>query len=475
MKFRKGSTIISCAGLLLVMAPLIATKRTCPLEKDLIPCRCQSRNKGGVDLTCERASLDAITRALDLMRETEQTIVYLKLRQSKIGHLPDNIFDNLDVKHIIMTNSSLTSVGKSAFAGLDNKLETMDLSQNQLRQIPREALSKLHALVTLAINHNHIDEIPAKAFEGHQSLLRLSLFGNQIKTIDAHAFDGVDKKLARLNLGSNQLSSVPTDAIKGLQKLEWLELQDNRVTHISKQYFQASQIYDIRIMSGLSELNLIDLTNNLIEELPSETFGNEIRLNSLTLEGNLIENIVDDAFKGIEGTLEWLKLGDNKLNQIPSHALRRLVKLKQLDLHSNNISHIPEDAFDEFGSHLKFLGLQKNNIDHVPTMAFFNMHTLQWLYLGENQVKRFPLETYEPIIDTLNNFDIHNNPLVCDCELRWFREWLSNEGKKILTFSEDTQCNEPTPYKDYVLNSIPVDHLTCPMYYGEMYKYLTEK
>lgn len=427
-------------------------KRTCPLDKDIVPCKCTGQSKGGVKLICEKTDMTTINKTLRHMVPMEQTIVYLKLRQSNVGHLPDNIFQGLTVKHLIISNSSVTSVGPAAFAGLEGSVEIMDLSQNKLREIPVQALKLLRGLLGISLNHNDFEEVPAHAFQGLTALAQLSLNSNRIKSIDPAAFDGVAGSLTQLNLANNQLTAIPTNALKKLHHLERLELKENNISSIGKDHFQ-----------GLHKLDTVDLDSNKIKEIPSQVFGNQTVINSAGFETNLIEHIADDAFVGVEGTLEWLRLGENRLNQIPSTAVHRLSKLRQLDLKHNNISTIADDAFDGFGSSLKFLGLQRNNIQRVPTTIFSTMHTLQWLYLSDNQLRRLPMETYEPVIDTLINMDVHGNPLICDCDLLWFRNWIPADGKKVLTFPHNTQCNEPAALRKEPVANVDPDYFTCPM------------
>lgn len=129
-------------------------------------------------------------------------------------------------------------------------------------------------------------------YQGLHSLLRLSLYGNRIKFIDNLAFVGVGRNLTRLNLGANKLTAVPSRPLRDLSSLQRLQLHENRIVALLPEEFAA--------MGGES-LDVLDLANNRVQQLPPRAFMSLKILNSLDLERNIIESIHPFAFQGIEG------------------------------------------------------------------------------------------------------------------------------------------------------------------------------
>lgn len=267
----------------------------CPTRNDHgFRCTCSEKPRG-LDITCERLRLETINSSLQHLKKWNQAIFYLKLRNSNVPTLPDYFFQNLTVKHLIVIYTNLSSVGEKAFYGLDNHLESLDLSQNRLTKIPHPALKSLRSLLQLKVSHNNITFIHGGALDGLDNLLGLNLYGNGITGLDESALSGASKTLTRLNLGSNRFKSFPIDAFKKLNNLEALEMQENYIDDISKEDF-----------FGLRQLDSINLAFNRIKELKRETFHHLPVLNSLDLGNNAIEEIDKDTFLGVGGFVSWI-------------------------------------------------------------------------------------------------------------------------------------------------------------------------
>lgn len=72
-------------------------------------------------------------------------------------------------------------------------LTQLDVSQNQLQNVPQSALKNLHHLLILNLNHNKISVIHNRAFEGLDTLEILTLYENRITGVEPDAFRGLDK------------------------------------------------------------------------------------------------------------------------------------------------------------------------------------------------------------------------------------------------------------------------------------------
>lgn len=73
------------------------------------------------------------------------------------------------------------------------ELTQLDVSQNQLQNVPSNAIKNLHHLLILNLNHNRISQIHNRAFEGLDTLEILTLYENKINVIEAEAFRGLEK------------------------------------------------------------------------------------------------------------------------------------------------------------------------------------------------------------------------------------------------------------------------------------------
>ncbi|KAK9718018.1 Leucine rich repeat [Popillia japonica] len=159
--------------------------------------------------------------------------------------------------------------------------------------------------------------------------------------------------------------------------------------------------------------------------------------------------------------LQYLRLGDNNIHTIPTEALRRLHRLRHLDLRSNNISSIADDAFTGFGDSITFLNLQKNDIKTLPPMAFDNLNSLETLSLQNNKLMHIPEEIMEPVVDTLKVIDIMDNPLVCDCDLQWYGNWINSLKDDDIMHKKRTVCMMNHEHREYNLQNLPLEKMNC--------------
>ena len=54
------------------------------------------------------------------------------------------------------------------------------------------------------------------------------------------------------------------------------------------------------------------------------------------------------------------------------------------------------------------------------------------------------------------------NPLICDCELRWYRQWIDEEWNEIEDeWLKDTFCKDPTDDKNHLIKEVDLKHMYC--------------
>ncbi|CAL4131800.1 unnamed protein product [Meganyctiphanes norvegica] len=426
----------------------------CPPPNEITPCTCRVITKGkdpGLDIVCDHADEKHITNAMGILKKRPFTIYWMKFRNCNLPRLPDYLFLGMDVRHLHIIRSNVSHIDRSSLSALGSNLKALDLANNQIRRVPTEALSALKELTFLNLNYNQIELIGSSAFQGMDVLERLSLYENQIDHIDENAFKGIGRKLNRLNLGKNKLDKIPTDTFHPLVNLEVLDLHENHIHHINDGAFE-----------GLHKLDMLKLEHNLISTIQADVFKDLTVLNSLNLEHNHITNLSVYSFRGMEDNLEWLELGHNRLDHIPSHALAKLHNLRQLDLDSNKIGIVEEDAFRGFGDTIKYILLDKNHIQKIPELSFIDLHSLEWLKLSHNDLKQLTEDSVQPILDTLTHIDISNNPLICNCDLLWLRQWLANPNNADNVESIDEHRCTSSDGKAHAIKNLPFEEFNCP-------------
>jgi Leucine-rich repeat (LRR) protein len=176
-----------------------------------------------------------------------------------------------------------------------------------------------------------------------------------------------------------------------------------------------------RVLTGLSQIDTLELSNSGLSVLPDEIGGikslvslkitychrlvsisNEIKylkyLTHLNLTNNSISTLpnVFDSLK----KLKILDLNSNKLNGLPE-SIRTLTALEELNLFHNQIVSLPESIGEL--DHLKSISLSDNPLIDLP--ANFNQLLLEELYIGKNSFEKFPYQLFD--ISTLKKISIY--------------------------------------------------------------------
>ncbi|XP_051904203.1 leucine-rich repeat-containing protein 4B [Hippocampus zosterae] len=133
----------------------------------------------------------------------------------------------------------------------------------------------------------------------------------------------------------------------------------------------------------------LNLQENAIQVIKSDTFKHLRHLEILQLSKNQIRQIEVGAFNGLPN-LNTLELFDNHLTLVPSHAFEYLSKLRELWLRNNPIETLPGYAFHRVPS-LRRLDLgELKKLDFISDAAFVGLFNLRYLNLGMCGLKDIP-------------------------------------------------------------------------------------
>ncbi|CAB4058010.1 unnamed protein product [Lepeophtheirus salmonis] len=266
---------------------------------------------------------------------------------------------------------------------------------------------------------NQLSRLNALDFEGLAGLKtlislleHLDLSNNQIYTFSHNVFHGL-KKLKSLDLSHNRLTSMSFLRDLNLPILQNLMLDGNNFGQIREnspfQRFQSLEFLSLvgcrlskqssDFFTGLSGLKELDLTDNLIETLPSKSLDNN-DLNGLSIlrVGSIIFRELNSGIGRLKGLTELSISGC--INSLPFHfeknSLQNNTKLKGVNITScPGLYHLPDGAFLDL-PHLEYLHLRSNTLQSIsPRIADWN---------------------------SLNSVDLKLNPFKCDCSMSWIFE-----------------------------------------------------
>uniref|UniRef100_A0A8C9U124 Leucine rich repeat containing G protein-coupled receptor 5 n=1 Tax=Scleropages formosus TaxID=113540 RepID=A0A8C9U124_SCLFO len=274
-----------------------------------------------VQALAELSSLQAMTLALN-----------------KIRHIPDHAFANLSSLVVLhLHNNKIHSLGEKCFDGL-RSLETLDLNYNSLLDFPF-AIKALTNLKELSFHSNNIRSIPEKAFTGNPSLQMILFYDNPIKFVGKSAFQHLPElRMLSLNRAS-EITEFPD--LTGTTSLESLTITRARLSSLPG-----------TLCDHLTKLQVLDLSYNIIQDLPS--FSSCRKIQKIDLHHNEILEVRAGTFQGLM-ELRSLDLSWNRVRSVEPHAFADLPLLSKLDLSSNALSSLPTAGLGGL-THLKLSG-----------------------------------------------------------------------------------------------------------------------
>ncbi|KAM6216985.1 toll-like receptor 12 [Rhynchocyon petersi] len=222
----------------------------------------------------------------------------------------------LDVLTVENTGKVELPTGVIAHFGL----QELHLQYAQIEHLAPEALASCHSLKTLDLKHSPLTNLPPGFLASLPRLQTLKLTINQLQ-IAMLCMQGTaaDSRLQALDLSYSKLYTLPLDTFSCLPHLQELVLQGNQLVHLDSGVFQ-----------GLSGLEKLDLSQNLLAELTEGWLALPAALTTLSLLGTQMELSSSWDFQVLE-RLHSLRLS---LPAGPSRELSLPVGLVSLELHA---------------------------------------------------------------------------------------------------------------------------------------------
>lgn len=265
----------------------------CPWSRELVDlhadCICAYSSAQRLSIQCSPVNFPRLMNALHASVQNVP-IDLLHVNNSTVDSLPDGLFSKLDIQSLHLARCQLKQVSDKALQGLEKSLASLSLPDNQLTEVPVQALRRLSSLRQLDLSSNAIKTVPDNAFSS-LPLNTLKLADNELTILD-EAFAGLEPSLKNLNLKGTGQERVP------------------------------------RAVSKLTSLAFLDLAQNKIATVAPEDLGSMHTLTALNLERNRILKIDREAFSGINDTLSSLSLLNNLLVEFPTQALSTLTELR---------------------------------------------------------------------------------------------------------------------------------------------------
>ena len=161
---------------------------------------------------------------------------------------------------------------------------------------------------------------------------------------------------------------------------------------------------------GLSNLNILLMTDSGLETLPEDIFDGLTALHSLYIIGNDdLGALPEDIFDGLTSLTTLTVSGNAALGELPEGIFGGLTSLVSLSLAENSLSELPEDIFDGLTS-LRLLHLQNNHLTGLPSGVFNGLANLAYIRLNGNSLRSLPADVFEGL-SSLTQLPLEGNDL----------------------------------------------------------------
>ncbi|EDW35958.1 GL17533 [Drosophila persimilis] len=277
----------------------------------------------------------------------------------QLAALPSRSLRMLD-----LSNCSIQRLSSPFLDSLPN-LETLNLSRNTQLQfgVLDEDLILAYELRRLDVSYCNLDQID---LSGLPVLTEVRLRGNLLRVVDNETFAN-NTMLEVLDLSQNVLRLIGQDAFSNLRRLKELNLAFNEIARLDRNFIRNNDV--------LVELNL---SRNVLQKL-TRIVSNSLR--TINMSWCEITSIESSSLSSLSA-IQKLDLSNNLISDIPSNM--RSETLQQLSLANCRLSTVRNNTFREFPE-LADLHLNGNRLTSpIPPLYFRGNKFLDQLWLGDN-------------------------------------------------------------------------------------------
>lgn len=275
-----------------------------PIERIAYRAFCNASNLKNISFYNKGEGIDFIdTLAFSDCRSLES----IDLSNSSITEIPENAFSNCTSLKTVKLPSTVTKIADDAFANCKKLEEIQGLSNCKISEIGKDAFAGCYNLKTFDISSATITSLPDTICSNMYALTSIHL--------------------------PKTLTSIGTSALEGCKKLEEIiGISDCKLTSIGANAF-----------ASCSALKEVDLSKSSFTALPASAFAKDTALTSVKLPDSLTE-IGEKAFVGC-GAMEKIDLSNTKLTTIGKNAMAEMNALMYINL-PDTVKNVGQSAFD---------------------------------------------------------------------------------------------------------------------------------
>ena len=246
----------------------------------------------------------------------------------------------------------------------------------------------LQHLEVLELHQTGIHNLSITLFQGLPSIRTLDLSNNSLlKSYRDEAFRTIGNTLIELIATDNRVHSLTIGVFKGLSRVQRLILSRNKIGYIEEGVFSSSEC-----CANLVELSL---EGNILTDLEDATFVGLNGLQRLNLRGNPLQRLSPRLFSSFAGSLThlWMSHDDSAtfggFDTLPDDLFGKMSRLMELSMVELKITNLTVDSFRGL-TNLRKLSLRGNRLTVLPKGCFTTLPKLEELDLSANGMVCIP-------------------------------------------------------------------------------------
>ncbi|CAK8688709.1 unnamed protein product [Clavelina lepadiformis] len=335
----------------------------------------------------------------------------------------------LGSKTPICRNASCEYVSMAEIQNVCQLSWITDYSNNWITSVHPGQIPLIPSVTNLDLSYNLIQIIYDGDFRYLPYLCRLNLANNPLKMIETRSMYGLSF-LQDFNFGSAHGGyKIDLDFMAQFQPSKFLDVrwlgQNTEVFDSLIDWHRHNRSTNITGVSGL------DITGNQIQlslyVSSKSIFATFVSLEVLTLRKCSILTPLPQRFLFSLPRLVVLDMSDNLLREIPVSEIRPLTKLVSLNFDRNSITRLSGDVLSHLPN-LQIFSAIDNKISYISA-NFFGNATLSELNLSQNRIKDLDASVFtKALLLSVQLLDLRWNELDCSCgKLNTFYLWYRSD------------------------------------------------
>jgi hypothetical protein len=271
----------------------------------------------------------------------------LYIQKCGLISVQDNSFSGLLLNSLILLDNNIQTIGDDAFKGLESTLRmlkinekltefpvqalkpllnlgSLDLSSNQISNVPSFSFASLFGLTTLVLDNNPINDagLLNNSFWNAISLSTVSLSGCKLQTLPINALLPISTTLSSLTISGNLITTIASYVFQKFTVLQTVDISLNPVTYFGPYAFYGLQT-DSLIVESLD--NLSTASWDVFDGMPNagtigfHHFDNLINItyvdaSKLPTTLNTILVTMNPVLESVDASIQdWLKLSESNV------------------------------------------------------------------------------------------------------------------------------------------------------------------